>query len=315
MSLTIASQLGDDINDELRRRMPALEIVAVKLGAPQAIADGIEVLLTGPIRAPGAPPASSAPPGWPFSLKWVQLVSAGIDEYPRWLFDGPTVTAAREVSGEALAEFAIAAIFSAAKDLPELWVHATQDWRPRPLRSVAGSTLGLAGFGAIGQALAKKALALDMRVLALRRHGRASDVAGIEDVQDIGTLFERSDHVVLGLPLTAQTQGIVNGDLLARAKPGLHLINLARGRLIDDDALLAALDASRLSRATLDVTYPEPLPDGHPFYRHPRVQVSAHTAAYTPETRESLLSRLLENLQRYRRGDALQHPVDIIRGY
>jgi hypothetical protein len=148
MSLTVASQLGSFFDDELRRRQPDLQLLPLERGAPPPIPDGVEVLFTAPIRIPGYRIPPRAPDGWPFDLKWVQLASAGIDEYPPWLFDGPLVTAARDVSGASLAEFAIAAIFAGAKRLPEVWIDAAEAWQPQPLATVAGSALGLAGFGA-----------------------------------------------------------------------------------------------------------------------------------------------------------------------
>jgi phosphoglycerate dehydrogenase-like enzyme len=119
----------------------------------------------------------------------------------------------------------------------------------------------------------------------------------------------------LAAPATAQTEGMVNRALLAHAKPGLHLINIARGSLVDDAALLEALDAGRLSLASLDVTHPEPLPAGHPFYGHPRIRLSPHTSVHTAQTRINLAAKFAENLQRFRAGAPLENVVDFARGY
>ncbi|HEX7760549.1 MAG TPA: D-isomer specific 2-hydroxyacid dehydrogenase family protein [Caulobacteraceae bacterium] len=313
--LVIASQLNEIFNETLARHVGDAEIIALPPGSPQALPKDARILLAAPFRKAGGPLPESPPPGWPFDLRWVQLVSVGIDFYPTWLFDGPVVTSARGSSAVALAEFALAAVFSAAKRLPDIWIKGAEQWRPTPLAIVEGQTLGLVGFGSIGEALAPKALALGLKVIAVRRSDRPIPVAGVERVANIETLFEQSDHVVLAAPITAQTVGLVDRALLAHAKPGLHLINIARGALIDDDALLEALDAGRVSQASLDVTHPEPLPAGHPYYSHPRVRLSPHTSVHTPQTRINLAAKFADNLSRFRQGAPLDDVVDLGRGY
>lgn len=292
----------------------AVEVLTIPRGAPAEWPRQADVFVAAPFRRAGGD-LPARPPGWPFNLKWVQLVSVGIDFYPDWLFDGPVVTSARGASATALAEFALAAIFAAAKRLPDIWIDRADAWEHSPLALVDGATLGLVGFGSIGHALAPRARALGMRVLAVRRGDGELGVPGVERVADVATLFERSDHVVLAAPATAETHHLVNRAILARARPGLHLINIARGSLIDDDALLEALDQGLVSRATLDVTHPEPLPDGHPYYRHPRVKLSPHTSVFTPDTYANLAAKIADNLIRFRQGHPLADIVDPVRGY
>jgi phosphoglycerate dehydrogenase-like enzyme len=123
------------------------------------------------------------------------------------------------------------------------------------------------------------------------------------------------EHLVLAAPLTPATRHIIDRGSLACAKPGLHIVNVARGALIDDDALLQALDTGLVGRATLDATEPEPLPSGHPFYRHPRVRLSPHASVHTPKTPERFATKFAENLARFRGGNALLDRVDFGRGY
>ncbi len=312
--LVIASQLNAAFNATLAEHVADAEIVSLPPGPPAALPREAEILVAAPFRkAGGALPV--APPGWPFDLRWVQLVSVGIDFYPPWLFDGPVVTTARGSSAVALAEFALAAVFAAAKRLPEIWIARAEQWSPTPLSIIEGQTLGIVGFGSIGETLAPKALALGLKVLAVRKSDRPITIPGVERVADVATLFERADHVVLAAPATAETERLVDRALLARAKPGLHLINIARGALIDDEALLEALDDGRLSRASLDVTHPEPLPTNHPLYRHPKVRLSPHTSVHTPQTRINLAARFADNLRRFRQGAPLDDVVDLSRGY
>jgi phosphoglycerate dehydrogenase-like enzyme len=233
----------------------------------------------------------------------VHLVSSGIDFYPSWLFDGPPVTTSRGSAADNLAEFALAAIFAASKQLPDIWVKDAQ-WHFTALSPLKGTTLGLLGFGAIGESLAQKALALGIKVVALRQ-SQAPFNTGVEAAKDIHDLFARADHLVVAAPLTESTRHIINRDVLGSAKPGLHLINLARGGLLDQEALLEALDNGQVGLASLDVTEPEPLPDGHPLYTHPKVRLSPHTSAISTNSRNEIADTFLANLEKYVAGSKL----------
>ena len=311
----VASQFGAPINASLVARLPAIDLVAVPAGAPTAMPHSAEILIATPFRRAGGVLPAVPPAGWPFDLKWIFLVSVGIDFYPDWLFDGPQVTSARGTSAIALAEFALAAIFAATKRIPDIWIDQPEQWAGKPLSLVSGRTLGLVGFGSIGDALAPRALALGMKVLAVRRSSAPIATPGVERVASVEELFARSDDIVLAAPATAETHHLLNAAVLAHAKPGLHLINIARGALVDDDALLAALDDGRVELASLDVTNPEPPPAGHGFYGHPRVRLSPHTSVHTPDTVTNLIERFAENYSRYCDGAPLADVVDRTRGY
>lgn len=309
----IASQLDAAFNARLRELLPDVEVLALPRGLPQALPADVRVLLAAPhgdFRDAAEPPA-----GWPFGLQFVQLVTSGLDYFPRWLFDSLPVASARGSTAETIAEFALAAIFAAAKQLPQVWIEAAEHWQQRPLAAVAGSTLGLFGFGSIAQSLAPKAQALGMQVLALRQSTRPFEVPGVEAVADLQALFARADHLVLAVPLTEQTRHIIDARVLASAKPGLHLINIARGALIQQAPLLAALDSGAVALASLDVADPEPLPAGHAFYRHPRVRLSPHTSANSPQVYLNIAQLLVRNIQRFDQGLALENQVEVGRGY
>lgn len=317
-SLVIASQLDKDFNDVIRQRLerthPGVEVRDVPGGVPSDLAADVGILLARPINVRGYEAPQTPPPGWPYGLKWVQVVSSGIDFYPKWLFDGPPVSTSRGSAAENIAEFALAAIFAAAKHLPDIWVHDAQ-WNFTALTPLKGSTLGILGFGAIGHSLASKAHALGINVVALRQSQTPFGVEGVEAARDIHELFSRSDHLVLAAPLTEATRHIVNGAVLASAKPGLHLINIARGGLLDHGALLEALDSGRIGLASLDVTEPEPLPDGHPLYSHPRVRLSPHTSAISTNSRHEIADSFLTNLERFLEGTTLENLANAQRGY
>ena len=297
----IASQLDEDFNEVIRDRLakihPEAQVIGVPVGVPSDLPPQANILLLRPINVRGYTAPDTPPPGWPYGAQWVHLVSSGIDFYPQWLFNGPPVTTSRGSAADNLAEFALAAIFAAAKHLPDIWVKDSQ-WNFTALRPLKGTTLGILGFGAIGERLAQKALALGIKVVALRQ-SQAPFSAGVDAAQDIHDLFARADHLVVAAPLTESTRQLINRDVLASAKPGLHLINIARGGLLDQEALLEALDNGQIGLASLDVTEPEPLPDGHPLYSHPRVRLSPHTSAISTNSKEEIAETFLANLERY----------------
>lgn len=308
----IASQLDAHSNDFLRQHLPGHRVL--DLSPEQFNAERADVVILRPVNVRGRR-VDQPPLGWPWSLRWVQLVSSGIDFYPGWLFQGPPVTSGKGSNAEHVAEFALAAIFAAAKQLPNIWVK-DDDWRFTALQPVHGRTLGILGLGSIGRSLAGKALALGMRVVALGRPGQPpSDLPQVQVAEDLHQLFAQADHLVIAAPLTAQTRGLIDRQVLASAKPGLHLINIARGGLLDQQALLQALEAGWVARATLDVTEPEPLPAGHPLYSDPRVFISPHTCAVSTEGIRAFAEDFLVNFNRYQQGLTLRNLVDPERGY
>jgi phosphoglycerate dehydrogenase-like enzyme len=134
-------------------------------------------------------------------------------------------------------------------------------------------------------------------------------------VTSLPELLGQADHVVVAAPATPATFHLLDADAFAAMKPNAHLVNIARGALVDQDALLAALDAGQLAAASLDVVDPEPLPAGHPLYEHPKVRVSAHISWSTPHGLARTLELFVENVRRYRSGESLEGVVDIAAGY
>ncbi|MBV7537602.1 dihydrofolate reductase [Duganella sp. sic0402] len=311
--LIVASQFDAKVNALLAQRT-GLAVRDVAPGPLTELPPGADVLFALP-----APKGQSllhvpAPQGWG-DVRWVQLASVGIDYYPDWLFNGPVVTSARGTASVAIAEYVLAAIFAAAKRIPEIWLEQASDWRRIQLGLVQGTTLGLYGFGSIGQALAQRAQALGIKVIALRRSGAPFEVPGVEGVDSLEHLVARSDHLVLAAPSTADTRHAISRASLAHAKPNLHLINIARGNLVDHQALLDALNEGRVALATLDVTDPEPLPAGHALYGHPRARLSPHISPSTDQIVPALIDKFVLNLDRFRSGQPLTDVVDTARGY
>jgi len=248
-------------------------------------------------------------------IQWMHLPGTGIDGWPRPLLTGRTVTCSRGVSGIPIAEFVMASMLAFEKHFPETWLHEPPPhWNFAPLGELAGRTLGLVGLGGIGLEVARRALAFDMEVLAVRRTGAPSPVAGVEIVST-DDLLPVADHLVLAAPATSRTEHLLDADAFARMKKGVHLVNIARGSLVDQDALRVALDDGQVARASLDTVDPEPLPAGHWLYEHPQVFVSAHVSWASPRAFGRIIESFVENLRRYTAGQPLEGLIDVEEGY
>lgn len=249
------------------------------------------------------------PAGWPGSVKLVQIASAGIDDYPAWLFAAPKLASASGTTAKPIAEYVIAAILSHAKRLPAITMGAGDEWPTRdklmekPLGTLEGKTLALLGLGQIARQVARFAAAFDMTIIATRASDTPSPDANVTLVP-LAELVARADHLVIAAPIGESTRGLLDMALMATMKPDAHLINVARGAIIDTDALRGQFEAGRLW-ASLDVTDPEPLPAGHWLFGHPRARVTPHLSWSSTETMRRVFERLAENIRRLQAGEPL----------
>jgi phosphoglycerate dehydrogenase-like enzyme len=255
-------------------------------------------------------------------LRWIHARSAGIDHLmsPALHSSQALVTNGRGVFSASLAEFALAGILHFWKDVPYMQrTQAEGRWAPFAPEALGGKTLGLVGYGDIGQAVARRARAFDMKLLAVRRRAGAEDDGnGVRFLTGPGAVVElmrTSDAVVVVAALTPETQGLVSREALAVLPPHAVLVNVARGGLIDEPALVEALRARRLRGAALDVFAEEPLPPGHAFWTLDNVLLSPHCADNVPGWLDAAVAVFLENLARFRRGEPLLNRVDPARGY
>jgi phosphoglycerate dehydrogenase-like enzyme len=249
-------------------------------------------------------------------VQWMHLPGTGIDAWPRTLLEGRVVTCARGVSAIPIAEFVLAAILAFEKRLPDTWLGAPPEhWNFADLDELAGKTVALVGLGGIGSVVARRVLAFDTRVRAIRRRPGQPPVPGVEVVTDLDDLLRTADHLVLAAPATPATVALLDEAAFAAIHPGLHLVNIARGSLVDQEALRRALDDGRVARASLDTVDPEPLPAGHWMYTHPRVRLSAHVSWVSPQAFDRMLAAFSENLRRYVAGEPLEGVVDAEEGY
>lgn len=253
-------------------------------------------------------------------LEWVQLPAAGVESWVESgaLRDGVTFTSAAGCYADTVAEHAFALMLAGAR---KLHVEARADsWaRPEGIGTLFGSTVGIVGAGGIGRALIRLLEPFGARVLAVNRSGRPVDGAArtspAEDAAALRELLSTSDFVVVAAPSTSATSRLIDERALALMQPHAWLVNVARGSLVDTDALLRALAAERIGGAALDVTDPEPLPDGHPLFREPRALISPHCANPPDLLVPALARRVRENVQRWITGRPLLAVIDPKAGY
>ncbi|WP_353619468.1 NAD(P)-dependent oxidoreductase [Rhizobium sp. ICMP 5592] len=313
----VLNQLGAEFDNVLGAHW-SQPVVVPGYGEDRAwdIPKGVDVLLTRP--GPGWKAAPRVrPPEWPNDLRWIQVASAGIDFYPDWFVaaDGPKVSCGRGITANPIAEYVFAAILEHEKRLRQLAIHTPEQYTQLATGTLEGKTIGLFGFGAIGKAVAARANAFGTEVLAVRRTSSFGTQDGVRFLSGLEELVADSDHLVLAAPFTPQTRHILDARILSVAKPGQHIINVARGGLIDQEALLAALDGSTIAGATLDVTDPEPLPADHPLYRHPKVLITPHISWSGTRNAQRLTDRIIANLDAYVRGQPLSDVVDPLTRY
>jgi phosphoglycerate dehydrogenase-like enzyme len=224
-----------------------------------------------------------------------------------------------------MAEHTMGLLIALARNFPDSVRHqdrchwGQQDiWdKPARLTELSGQVLLIVGFGSIGRELAKRAHPFDMRIWGVTRSGK-SDSPHTEKIVPASQLEEvlpHADYVVIAAPETSETQHLIGAGQLARMKRGAHLINIGRGSLVDQDALIRALESGHLGGAVLDVTTPEPLPPESPLWRAPNLFITPHTSAVSDRLWLRQTSILSDLLERWFDGRELFNQVDLSRGY
>lgn len=243
-------------------------------------------------------------------LHWVHTGAAGTDNppFPSLIARGINLTTSH-VQAVAIAEYVLAGVLDHFQRGPERRAaQAEANWARLPFREVAGSRWLVVGFGAIGQAVAKIARPFGASITAVRRAGDAHPLAdSAVDFAQLGDAVAQADVVVLALPLTPENRGLIGAELLARFAPGSVLVNVARGGLVDEAALLAALDNERPGHAILDVAAVEPATPDNPLWVHPKVALTAHLAGMGSGTNNRGDLLFLDNLRRYVAGESLPY--------
>ena len=260
-------------------------------------------------------------------LRWIHVSAAGVTPllFPALVGSDVVLTNGRGLHAVSMAEHALGVMLAFARKL-----HLARDlqnarrwdqsglWQdPPPFVELTGATLGLVGFGAVGVAVAERAAALGLYVIAVRRHP-ADDPAPAHaqwPVERLPELLARSDWLVLAPALTPETEGLIGRRELAHMKQGAVLVNLGRGALVDEEAMLDALEEGRLAGAALDVFRDEPLPAASPLWRMPQVILTPHISGLGPRYWERAVEQFARNLHAFMAGATLENVVDKRAGY
>jgi phosphoglycerate dehydrogenase-like enzyme len=240
------------------------------------------------------------------SLQVLQTMTAGVDNFRPDVPPGVTLCNGRGIHDTSTAELALTLTLASLRGIPE-FVRAQDrhEWRARWRPSLADKRVLLVGYGAIGEAIEARLRPFEVEVVRVARRGRD----GVHPIDELPRLLPEADVVILIVPLTEETRGLVDADFLARMKDDALLVNVARGPVVDTDALLAELTSGRLS-AAVDVTDPEPLPAGHPLLDAPNLLVLPHLGSATHATRERMANMAVDNLLAGLRGERMPHQVN-----
>jgi phosphoglycerate dehydrogenase-like enzyme len=318
--------------ERIRAAAPEARLVMVSVeGLADGPVDDVEVMLRGWLSSEAFDRLLVRAP----NLKWVHSATSGVERAltPAALERGLVVTNARGVFSRPIAEYVLMMILSVSRRLPQLLeLQRERTWQPLEGAELRDVTVGIVGLGSIGRAVGALATAFGCRVVAVRRRSEAGSepsAAASEEDRSFGEvmldrvggpetlpeLLSESDFIVLAAPLTPETEEMINDRTLALVKPGAWLINVARGKLIDERALIRALRDGPLGGAVLDTFRDEPLPPMSSFYDLPNVIVTPHTAWSSGRVLDRSVELFCDNLRRFATGEPLLNVVDPAAGY
>jgi phosphoglycerate dehydrogenase-like enzyme len=246
------------------------------------------------------------------NLGWLHTFSAGVDHeiFQRFVERGVRLTTSSGAHAVPIAQTVVLYLLALSRDLRGwLDAQAAHRWEPRAIHDLQGDRLGVVGLGPIGLEVARLGQALRMQVIGMRRRPRGDEPCETWELSRLGELLPLVDHLVLALPLAAETRHLLDSDAFARIKPGATLVNVGRGALVDEAALVAALRDGRLAGAALDVFEVEPLPRESPLWDLPNVIVTPHSSGTNPGNDQRATAIFLENLRAFEAGLPLRNEV------
>ena len=290
---TIGTHMPLELLGAVRARFPSLEIVGLPSEGPVDVEGAIDVLLTLPWGTPNLAEVLR------LGVRWVHAYGTGVNGFPFEGLEGVPLTCSRGASATSISEWVMAVLLAAEKRLPQTWLDAPPErWNVAELGTLRDRHLGRLRL--LERPCAPRGS--DLRDRHERHRGRSH--------HRVHSLRAGADHVVVAAPETPATRHLLRDETFAWMKPGAHLVNVARGGLVDQDALRRALDSGRVGLATLDCVEPEPLPAGHWLYEHPQVRLSPHISWAGPESHSGLMDRFVENLERFVANEPLEYRVD-----
>jgi len=257
------------------------------------------------------------------AVRWVHSRSAGLERtlFPELIASNVTMTNGSGVFSPSLGEFALAAILYFAKDFRRMIRSQTAGlWEPFDVLPISGQTVGIVGYGDIGRAVAARVRAMGMKVLAVKRHVSTQKIPDpladhIYGPDHLIEMLSRCDYIVVAAPLNAETLGLIGEAEFAAMKSSVVIINVGRGPVIEERAMIKALSERKIKGAALDVFAEEPLPKGHPFYQLENVLLSPHCADHTPDWLDNAMHFFIAQFERFRQGQPLLNVVDKKLGY
>ncbi len=326
--------------ERIREAAPGARLVTVSAeGLADGPLDDVEVMLRGWLSSEAFDRILARAP----RLAWVHSATSGVERAltPAALERGLVVTNARGVFSRPIAEYVLMMILAVSRKLPELLeLQRERTWQPLEGVELRDVTVGIVGLGSIGRSVAALASAFGCRVIAVRRHASGADAAArpgqggdsadgrdeeppfaldmldrVGGPETLPALLAESDFIVLAAPLTPETIDLIDAEALAAVKPGAWIVNVARGRLIDERALLRALRDGSLGGAILDTFREEPLQSMSSFYDLPNVIVTPHTAWSSGRVLDRSVELFCDNLRRFAAGEPLRNIVDPTAGY
>jgi phosphoglycerate dehydrogenase-like enzyme len=260
-------------------------------------------------------------------LRWIHSPAAGVGGmlFPEMIASPVVITNSRGMSAETIAEHVLAVTLAIFRRLPHAFrSQVAREWAQDAIsaeghRAIGGARVLIVGLGAIGAAVATRMSALGARVIGVRRHGARGNavdgVAAIDPPERLHVLLPDADVVVLAAPHTRETRGLIGAAELAAMDTDAILVNVSRGQLVDENALIDALRDRRIGGAALDVFNDEPLPADSPFWTLPNVLITPHTAGWRPDHWDAAVALFADNLRRFEAGQALVNVVDKVAGY
>jgi phosphoglycerate dehydrogenase-like enzyme len=254
-------------------------------------------------------------------LRWAQLNSSGFEPYLTLKDRAVLLTTAHGVTSRACAEHVLAMMLIFTRRIAYFGQRQRErvwDRRPQIVGSLVGQTLGIVGFGANGQSLARRAKAMEMRVIAVKRtpvESAPPELDGLWTVDQLGEMLAQADHVAVLIPMTAETRGLLGARRLDQIKRGAFLYNVSRGGIVDEAALIERLRDGRLGGAALDVFEQEPLPAASSLWEMENVIITPHLGAAWGGMWDAAFDLFCENLRRFREGAPLLNVADLARGY